>query len=101
MRDSGSPPSDGSAPIAPPAGSVIVGYYPAGATYSRDFQVSEIPAAGLTHINYAGVFISYDDPGSLAKKAAYARSAGLRGTMIWDLSSDTSDHALLSALAAP
>jgi hypothetical protein len=31
----------------------------------------------------------------------YARSVGLRGTMIWDLSSDTSDHALLSALAAP
>ncbi len=48
-----------------------------------------------------GVLISYDDPTSLAQKAGYARANGLRGTMIWDLSSDTAEHALLSALAAP
>jgi chitinase len=48
-----------------------------------------------------GVFISYDDPTSLAAKARHARNKALRGTMIWDLSSDTADHALLTALAAP
>ena len=31
----------------------IVGYYPAWATYARNYQVSEIPGQKLTHINYA------------------------------------------------
>lgn len=43
---------DGSTPPNT-AGFRVVGYYPAWATYTRDYQVSEIPAAGLTHINYA------------------------------------------------
>ncbi|MBP7682066.1 MAG: glycoside hydrolase family 18 protein [Deltaproteobacteria bacterium] len=38
----------------PPSGDDrVIGYYPAWATYARDFQVSEIPAGRLTHINYA------------------------------------------------
>jgi chitinase len=32
---------------------VVVGYYPAWATYERDFQVAEVPGSKLTHINYA------------------------------------------------
>jgi chitinase len=31
----------------------IVGYYPAWATYARNYQVSDIPGNKLTHINYA------------------------------------------------
>lgn len=37
----------------PPRGFRVVGYYPAWATYQRDFQVSELPGDKLTHINYA------------------------------------------------
>lgn len=47
-----------------------------------------------------GVFITYDDPASLTKKAAFARSKSLAGTMIWDLSSDTADSRLIGALRA-
>jgi chitinase len=46
------------------------------------------------------VFISYDDPQSLTAKAQYAKSKGLAGAMVWELSSDTSDHALLNAVNA-
>lgn len=45
-----------------------------------------------------GVLISYDDPASLRKKRALAVQKGLLGSMIWDLSSDTADHALTNAL---
>lgn len=44
------------------------------------------------------VFISYDDPQSLTAKAKYAKAKGLGGAMIWELSSDTADHALLNAV---
>lgn len=40
-------------PAPLPKQGVVVGYYPAWATYTRDYQVSEVPAAKLTHINYA------------------------------------------------
>lgn len=43
------------------------------------------------------VFISYDDPESIGIKAEYAKSNGLGGVMFWDLTSDTSDSALLVA----
>ena len=42
--------------------------------------------------------ISYDDPESLALKAAYAREHGLGGVMIWELGSDDAEHSLLSAV---
>jgi chitinase len=79
----------------------------------HDLVAHYIGAAGFTRYDDAqaqvpylfdpqrGVFISYDDPTSLAAKARHARNKALRGTMIWDLSSDTADHALLTALAAP
>jgi chitinase len=45
-----------------------------------------------------GVFVSYDDPESIRKKRALIGQKKLRGAMIWDLSSDTADYALLTAL---
>lgn len=42
------------------------------------------------------IWISYDDPLSIARKAMYARDLGLAGIMIWDLFAD--DGSLLGAL---
>jgi len=42
------------------------------------------------------IWISYDDPTSIARKAKYARAHGLRGVMIWDLLAD--DGSLLAAI---
>lgn len=47
----------------------------------------------------SGIFITYDDPQSLAIKASYVKEHKLRGVMIWELSGDSPDHALLKALA--
>jgi len=44
----------------------------------------------------SGIFISYDDPQSLAAKAAYVEAQGLGGMMAWELSQD--DGSLLDAL---
>jgi chitinase len=44
----------------------------------------------------AGVFISYDDRESLARKADYVREWWLGGVMFWELSAD--DGSLLEAL---
>ncbi len=43
-------------------------------------------------------FWTYDDPASAEAKAGYARSHGLGGMMIWELSGDTVDGALVKAL---
>jgi chitinase len=43
-------------------------------------------------------FVSYDDPESIRYKAEYIRDKGLGGGMFWELSSDSSDNALLDAL---
>jgi chitinase len=48
-----------------------------------------------------GVMISYDDPRSLKEKAAYARSLGLAGVMIWQITGDDSEHSLLKAVSIP
>jgi chitinase len=42
--------------------------------------------------------ITYDDPESLTEKAEYAREHGLAGIMIWELSQDSDDAALLRTL---
>jgi chitinase len=44
------------------------------------------------------VLVSYDDPESLALKAAYVREHGLGGVMIWELSGDADGEPLLRAL---
>jgi chitinase len=44
------------------------------------------------------IWISYDDPMSVARKATYARTHGMGGIMIWDLFAD--DGSLLGAVRA-
>jgi chitinase len=44
-----------------------------------------------------GLFISYDDPESITKKAAFARETKLGGLMIWELSADDKKGSLLNA----
>jgi chitinase len=46
-------------------------------------------------------FVSYEDPASLAAKARYVVSNGLRGVMVWEISMDDPAHDLLNALAMP
>jgi len=52
-----------------------------------------------------GLFATYDDPLSAAKKTEYALKHGLGGLMYWELSGDATSNGLLdaidSALAAP
>ncbi|WP_030904006.1 glycoside hydrolase family 18 protein [Streptosporangium amethystogenes] len=43
-------------------------------------------------------FWSYDDPASLAQKAAYIRLKGLGGSMMWSIDQDDTSAALTSAL---
>ncbi len=43
-------------------------------------------------------FLTFEDPISLGAKAEFARSRGLGGMMIWELSGDTDDSQLLHAL---
>jgi chitinase len=43
------------------------------------------------------LFVTYDDPESLALKAAYVRGQGLRGMMFWELGDDPTG-ALLGAI---
>lgn len=42
--------------------------------------------------------ISYDDPQSLAAKVAYVQEHGLGGIMIWEVSQDSDDAALLTTI---
>ncbi len=43
---------------------------------------------------------SYDTPATITAKMAYARRQGLGGAFCWELSGDTSDGALISAVAS-
>ena len=47
-----------------------------------------------------GAMLSYDDPESLADKAAYVRDQGLGGIMIWELSDDDDQSSLLTAIGS-
>jgi chitinase len=60
---------------------IVADYLP---TYKRDWNdESQVPY--LYNINTA-VFVSYDDPQSIALKAGYAKDKHLAGVMIWELS---------------
>ena len=50
-HDAGTTTRDASVPV--PSQGRVVGYYPAWATYDRNFQVSQLPGDRLTHVNYA------------------------------------------------
>jgi len=51
------------------------------------------------HEPASGLFLSYDDPASLALKKQYVLDNGLGGVMIWEMSSDLDDQ-LLDVLVA-
>ena len=59
------------------------------------------PLAGEPWLYRAGDqrFISYDDPHSIAERTQLIRSGHLHGAMVWELSQDSNDHALLDALS--
>ena len=59
-------------------------------------EVSGVP---WLHDSARGLFISYDDPLSLALKKEYVLSNGLGGVMIWEMSSDLDDQ-LIDALVS-
>jgi chitinase len=44
------------------------------------------------------MFVSYEDPESIAAKCQYVLKQGLGGIMFWDYLSDTADHALLNSI---
>lgn len=44
-------------------------------------------------------FVSFDNETSVARKVAFAKSAGLGGVLIWDLSQDSPGGCLMSAVA--
>jgi GH18 family chitinase len=58
-------------------------------TYKR-FWNAESQVPWLYNINTA-VFVSYEDPDSIAAKAGYASDQGLSGVMIWELSQGDAD----------
>jgi len=62
-----------SAPLlvaAAPAPMKVVGYFAEWSIYDRKFHIADIPAARLTHINYA--FVKIDDKGEIALLDSYA-----------------------------
>jgi chitinase len=68
-----------------------------GARYTRydDFR----SGASWLYSPTAGIFWTFDDPLVLAAKAAFVRAGGLGGVMFWELSGDTSNGELVTALA--
>jgi hypothetical protein len=72
------------------------GYF--GQGWSRSFDAS----AGVPYLlRDAGCgLVSFDDAASIGSKAELARSRGLAGAMIWDLSQDAPDSSLARALSS-
>jgi chitinase len=44
------------------------------------------------------MFVSYEDPESIAAKCQYVLKHDLGGIMFWDYTSDSADHALLDSI---
>ncbi|ATY10792.1 chitinase [Amycolatopsis sp. AA4] len=55
--------------------------------------------AGTAYAKCGSNWWSYDTPATISGKTAYARSQGLGGTFFWELSGDTSNGELITALA--
>lgn len=47
------------------------------------------------------IFISYEDPRSIALRARFAREQGLAGVFMWELTGDDEQASLLNAMLAP
>jgi chitinase len=80
---------------------------PAGGTYEQgneDYKVlvNSCPATGTAGgTAYAfcnGNFWSYDTPSTLAGKMSYQKGQGMRGVFFWELTGDTANGALITAL---
>lgn len=55
--------------------------------------------AGTAYAKCGSNWWSYDTPSTIAGKTSYARSQGLGGAFFWELSGDTSNGELITALA--
>jgi chitinase len=82
---------------------------PAPGTYEAGIEdykvlVNECPAtgtvAGTAYAYCNGEWWSYDTPATIATKTAWANSQGLGGAFAWELSGDTSNGTLVSAIDA-
>lgn len=73
-------------------GHVVSNYL--GKGYMRYFH----PVSKVPYLYNGASFISYDDPESIGHKADYVMENGLAGAMVWSLTHDSSDGALLKAL---
>ncbi len=90
------------------AGGAAPGLEEAGANRYRNL----VPLIGQGYVEYwdpranapwmfdrsAGIFWSYDNPKSLRLKAEYVKHHGLGGMLIWEISGDTGDGALIQAI---
>ena len=81
---------------------------PATGTYEQgieDYKVlkSKCPSngtvAGTAYAKCGSNWWSYDTPGTIAGKISYAKNQGLGGAMFWELSGDTTNGELITAVA--
>ena len=59
---------------------------------------SNATIAGTAYCFKGGDWWSYDTPGTIAGKVSYAKNQGLGGAFFWELSGDTSNGELISAI---
>ena len=55
---------------------------------------------GTAYASCGSEWWSYDTPATLAGKTSWAKSKGLGGAFFWELSGDTSNGELISALSS-
>ncbi|GAA2748092.1 glycoside hydrolase family 18 chitinase [Kitasatospora cinereorecta] len=66
---------------------------------SGGYTIYRDPVAGYAYIYNGSVFYTYDDPTEIARKAAWIKSQGLAGAMVWSFDGDTANGELMTALA--
>jgi len=66
---------------------------------NEGFTRYEDPDAGAAWLFDGTTFWTFDDPAVMAAKAEYVRERNLGGIMFWELSGDTPDGELISAIA--
>jgi chitinase len=66
---------------------------------NQGFTRYDDPSAGAAWLFDGNTFWTFDDPAVMAQKAEYVRERKLGGVMFWELSGDTSNGELISALA--
>jgi chitinase len=69
----------------------------AGEPYLTNPAATRTLADGTTHTS--ATTIVYSDPRSIGERTALIKALGLRGAMCWEISQDSNDHALISALS--